>query len=311
MTTIKFNYALYRNDQAEERMYVDQILRHQEYLEIKEELYCPGLGCDAKLSLTRLSNGTNYLRKHKSYQHSESCDYLESDEVGEKSTTEYISENGRMTDEGISRRKRSAMDTLKEYLNPSDPVGEDSKPKRKYIKKKETNEKSEVKFATRVIYDPDAEIIQKSDKNGGTKVMETRFYERMPFQISINDSNKNLKTSAVIEDFIFDESNRYVEIKTSLENVKVKFILPEAFFNNSRSRLVPDELMGYLKTISDYMAKSDKEIFLTTMCQSQRINLEDITLWIFEPEFMSFQTRNGDEFTSLTNFVIAIQTKSI
>lgn len=311
MTTIKFNYALYKNDQTEERMYVDQILHHQDFLEIKENLYCPGSGCDARLSLTRLSNGTNYLRKHKSYQHNESCDYLESEEVVEKSTIEYISENGRMTDDGISRRKRSAMDTLKKYLNPSEPAREESKPKSKPIKKKETNEKSDVKITTRVIYDPDAEIIQKSDKNGNTKIMETRFYERLPFQISINDSNKNLKTSSVIEDFIFNESSKYVEIKTSLENVKVKFILPEAFFNNSRSRLVPDELMGYLKIISDYIAKSGKEIFLTTMCQSQRINLEDIKLWIFEPEFMSFQTRNGDEFTSLTNFVIAIQTKLI
>lgn len=311
MTTIKFNYAVYKNDQTEERMYVEQILHHPEYLEIKENLYCPGSSCNAKLSLTRLSNGTDYLRRHKSYEHSENCDYLELGEVTEKSITEYISINGRMTDEGINNRKLDAMKTLIEYLNPSTTPREDAPPKRKPKKKKVPEEKVETVQGVKVIYDPTADIVKKDDKDGNTKTLETRFYKRMPFQISVKDSNKNIKTSAIIEEFIFNESDTQVEIKAKLEDVKVTFVLPEAFFNNSRSRIVPAELMNYLKIISEYIEESNQEIFLTTMCQSRKINMKDIALWIFEPEFMSFQTREGAKFITLTSLVLAIQTKAI
>lgn len=311
MTVIKFNYAVYRNGQTEERMYIEQILHHQEFLEIKENLYCPGSGCAAKLSLTRLSNGTDYLRKHKSYKHSENCDYLELGEVTEKSITEYISINGRMTDDGINNRKLDAMKTLDEYLNPSELPREDTIPKRKPKKKKGPEEEVETNIGVKVVYDPDAEIVKKSGKDGNTKTLETRFYKRLPFQISVKDSNKNIKTSAVIEEFIFGESDTHVEIKAKLEDVKVTFILPEAFFNNSRNRLVPEELMNYLKIIGEYIEKNNQEIFLTTMCQSRKINMEDIALWIFEPEFMSFQTRGGAKFITLTSLVLAIQTKAI
>lgn len=74
---------------------------------------------------------------------------------------------------------------------------------------------------------------------------------------------------------------------------------------------MPDELLNYLKIINEYIQKENKEIFITTMCQSQEIDLKDLTLWIFEPEFMSFQTRNGQKFATLTSLVIVIQTKSI
>lgn len=308
---MKFSYAVYKDEETEIQMHVDELLRHPDYLKIKMNLYCPGEECNAKLSIIRLSNGTDYFRRHRGYNHSETCGYLELDQVPVKSITEYVTENGRMTDDGINRRKQDAMRTLDNYLNPQIPIKEEIKPKNKPRKVREPGEETEINIGTKVVYDPNAEIIEKDTKNGDRKILETRFYSRMPHQISIKDSNKNLKTSAVLDQIIFSESNLYVEIKASFENISLKFILPEAFFNNSRTRLMPDELLNYLKIINEYIQKENKEIFITTMCQSQEIDLKDLTLWIFEPEFMSFQTRNGQKFATLTSLVIAIQTKSI
>ncbi|WP_205630758.1 hypothetical protein, partial [Enterococcus pernyi] len=87
--------------------------------------------------------------------------------------------------------------------------------------------------------------------------------------------------------------------------------LPEAFFVSNERRLQVDDLIEYLSIIKKYVKAHSNYLFLTTMCQSRELDMEDITLYILEPDFMSFQTLDGKDFSTLTSVIAAISTKAI
>ncbi|HFM7022537.1 TPA: hypothetical protein ACG9W6_000929, partial [Enterococcus faecium] len=80
---------------------------------------------------------------------------------------------------------------------------------------------------------------------------------------------------------------------------------------SNERRLQVDQLIEYLSIIKNYVKKHPNYLFLTTMCQSRKLDMEDIILYILEPDFMSFQTMDGRDFSTLTSVIAAISTKVI
>lgn len=304
---MKFDEAVFRLDDVEEIIILEEIPRRDNFLEIIQNIYCPDPHCDARLVFNRKSTGKNYLSKHKSYEHDLDCGLYDDEVKTVKSITEYTEVNGGLTEEGKKRRKREAMKVLREYLNPPEPKPKNSN--KKNPPKKKTTESTETRQGIKVKYDPSGEIVQENSGNGDIKVKEPPFYERLPHQLSVKDSGENLRTSAIIKEVkIFKSDNPQAEIKTTFGDIHLTFVMPEPFFLGNERRLSVDQLIEYLYIIKKYVELHPNNLYLTTMCQSRKLDMEDIILYVLEPDFMSFQTENGRDFGTLTAVIAAIST---
>ncbi|MBO0445567.1 hypothetical protein JZO78_04355 [Enterococcus ureilyticus] len=309
---MKFDEAVFRLDGVEEVILLDEIPRRDNFLEIIQNIYCPDPHCDARLVFNRRSTGKNYLSKHKSSDndHDIDCDWYNDDVKTVKSITEYTTVNGGLTEEGKKRRKKEAMKALRDYLDPPEPKPKN--PNKKPTPKKKTTESTETKRGIKVNYDPNGEVVQENTENGDFKVKEPSFYERLPHQLSVKDSGENLRTSAIIKEVkIFKSDNPQAEIKTVFGDIQITFVMPEPFFLGNERRLSVDQLIEYLEIIKKYVEAHPNEIYLTTMCQSRELDMEDIILYVLEPDFMSFQTKDGRDFETLTAVIAAISTGAI
>ncbi|MFK4757273.1 hypothetical protein WKI11_12195 [Enterococcus avium] len=307
---MKFDEAVFMLNGSKEMINLEDIPRRKNFLEIIQNIHCPDPNCEARLVFNRKSTGKNYLSKHRADEHDIDCVFYEDKIKPVKSITEYTEVNGGLTDEGKKRRKKEAMKALRDYLNPPEPKPKD--PNRKPTPRRKTTEATGTQQGIKVNYDPNGEVIQQNSDNGDIKVKEPPFYERLPHQLSVKDSGENLRTSAIIKEVsIFDTNGPRAEIKTNFEDIKITFAMPEAFFVANERRLQTDQLIDYLSIIKKYVEKHSDYLFLTTMCQSRELDMEDIILYVLEPDFMSFQTKDGRDFDSLTSVIAAISTSVI
>ncbi|MFL2095551.1 hypothetical protein [Marinilactibacillus psychrotolerans] len=168
----------------------------------------------------------------------------------------------------------------------------------------------EVKIGIKVNYDPNEQLLLDNFEEG-TKFMEPYFHERLPHQISEKDSHKNLKTAILIEKIILNPEKKYGEIRGTFENVYVTFILPEVFFSESSTRINSSELFDHLNILKEYIERNPNTIYLVTLCQSQKINLNKIQLYIWKSNFMSFYTEKRQKFHDLRSLTLSITTKYI
>ncbi|MFC7054408.1 hypothetical protein ACFQOY_13735 [Enterococcus alcedinis] len=105
-----------------------------------------------------------------------------------------------------------------------------------------------------------------------------------------------------------NSSNPNAEISASFGEIKLTFVMPEVFFQGNERRLDTNQLISFLEILKNYIQQKPGNFYLTTLCQSRKIDLEDLVLYVLEPDFMSFQTKSGIKYSSLTDMVIAIST---
>lgn len=308
----KFEEAVYRKNGIEKVIPFEEIIKQKDYEDTINNLFCPHPGCFAKLQYNQKSNDGDYLSKKIGYSHNEKCP-LNEENILVKTISFIQEENGRLSNEGIDRRKDEAMDTLDDFFSPPEPKEKKTYKPRKNKKEADDGEEDatiEIKRGRKIKYDPEADIVSV-DPESEVKTYEPPFYKRYLHQITVKDKGKNLKTSAKIERIVVNEQRERAQIYGVFENVKVIFEITPTFFTNSRRGLVASELAGYLRILKNYIESSKKELYLTTLCQSHDINPSNLILFIYEPDFMGFQFIKGRRFKNLTDVVIAIQTKII
>ncbi|MGM0175431.1 hypothetical protein [Enterococcus sp. DIV0800] len=306
---MKFDGAIYKKNGEEEFVSLNNIDSRVDYLDVVDNLFCTGGGCEAKMTYNKRTTGP-YLSKHKAYEHTESCPYHENETVTAKSVTEYMKELGRTSNKGIKKRKKELMSDMDAYFSSKESGEEPKTDKRPTPKKKKAKDGSTTaNIVTKVEYDVEGEIIDTS--NPEKKVREPTYYKFLPHQISAKDVNKNLRTSAFIQSVMVKENGKYAEILGEFENKKIRFVIPETFFQDSRRNIAPDILESYLFDLKKFVDENDVKLLITTLCHSTTIDLEDLTVYIYEPDEMGFQFVNGRKFERLTDIVIAINTKAI
>lgn len=307
---MKFERALHINQEEQRMILFDDIIHEENFEEVIEQLYCPHEGCEAKLVYNRRSTGKAYLSKRKGVSHISGCDY-ENDGVTERTAAIYIEENGRLSNTGIMRRKKDAMNALDDLLEPlKDDEKKAKNTPRARQKTVNSNSSDESKVIIQIKYDPNSSSVSGSENDRGENVYEPPFLQRNLHQISSKDAGKNLKTSAKIDSIMVDEANNQASIFGSLNGQKVTFVLPPAFFSNP-IEVNADQMQEFLKILERYITSDSRELYLTTLCQSIDINMDDLKLFIYEPSFMAFQFIRGRKFKSLSDVVAAISTKAI
>ncbi|AKZ47317.1 MULTISPECIES: hypothetical protein [Enterococcus] len=310
---MKFEQAVYINGEESRTIQLRDIILEKNFETIIENLYCPYGGCNAQLVYNRRADGNNYLSKRIGVSHIEGCEY-ESGTIPVKSVTFFLDENGRLSDKGISRRKTDAMKALDDFIDPPKELPRKATKPRPIRQKKGGNEsgdaKIEEKIARRIKYDPNAPIIDV-DSEDDVSIYEPPFLQRNLNQISTKDAYKNLKTSAKLKKIVVNENENRAKIYGSLLNQQVIFELTPDFFTDTRRRIAATQLMEYLQILNKYITSKDVALYLTTLCQSHEINIEKLSLFIYEPDFMSFQFIRGSRFKRLSDIVVAINTKAI
>lgn len=306
---MKFDGAIFRKNGIEEFIPISKIQTRKDYPVVIKNLYCPGGGCEAKMTHSKRATGS-CLSRHVSYKHSEACPYFENETVTAKSVTEYVKDLGRTSDEGIQKRKKDFMNDIDEYFRSKESAEEPKADKRPTPKKKRAKDGSAtINVVTKIEYDVEGEIVDTSNQE--KKVREPTYFKLLPHQISAKDVNKNLRTAAFIQSVVVKENGRYAEILGEFEDRKIRFVIPETFFKDSRRNIAPDILEGYLSDLKKYVEENDVKLLITTLCHSTTIDPEDLTVFIYEPDEMGFQFVNGRKFERLTDIVIAINTRAI
>lgn len=310
---MKFEQAIYRNDKEIRILQLRDIISENNFDTVIENLYCPHEGCYAKLVYNRRTDGNNYLSKRIGASHVDGCAY-ESGTSPVRTVTFFLDENGRLSNKGITRRKNDAMKALDDLVDPP-AVGprKPTKPRpRPRTKDDEENGevKVEEKIARRIKYNPNAPIVDVS-LDDEVSVYEPPFLQRNLHQISNKDAYKNLKTSAKIENIEINKNDNRAKIMGSLEGQQVTFELPPDFFTDTRRGIASSQLIEYLQILKEYIFSKKVSLYLTTLCQSHEIDIDKLVLFIYEPDFMSFQFIRGRKFKSLTGVVAAISRNAI
>lgn len=307
MIFIKFEEALLLTEKENVIISLEEISRRRDLSEILQSFYCPDENCDARLTYNRRTKGA-YLSKHKSATHSSECLLFSEEIKRQKEMAEYHEVKGRLSEGGLKRRKRISSQMFRNYLNS--PEKTESKPKRKKpTPRTKVDEDTVQQITTKVVYDSESEVVKKE---GEEKVREPRFYQIYLHQLSETDSWKNITTGAYINGVKLGTLEKpYAEISGYFEGQKAIFVLPEAFFVNNKRGLSVQQLLGYLNALSDYVEKNPESILIDTLCQSEEIQLDNLFLYIPEPDFMGFLTVAGSTFSTLSDLAVAIASERI
>lgn len=308
---MKFNKAVYVNGNKTELLDIDEIAKRVDFVSVVSHIYCPGKDCKAKLVFKKVRTGKYYLSRQPTYHHGENCDYLSEPIFKERALTTYIEINGNISTKGINRRKNEGLEVLDEFLHPELKKNKRRNPSRtiSILEKSDHNINERPKI--KINYDPNAGVVTSQTMNGEGKIQEPPFFWRLPSQITKKDSNKNLKTAGKITKITIGSDERSCEIQTKLQGVSILFKLPESFFEGNLKRTSADQLVNFLKILEQFIEKKHTEIYLVTMCQSQVIDENNIVLYVLDPEFLSFLTKDERKYNSLTKVAVAISSKML
>lgn len=307
MIFIKFEEALLLTEKENVIISLEDISRRRDLSEILHSFYCPDENCDARLTYNRRTKGA-YLSKHKSAIHSAECLLFSEEIKRQKEMAEYEEVKGRISEGGLKRRKRVTSQMIKNFLNPPEKTERRTKRKRPTPRTK-VDEDTVQQVTTKVIYDSDSDVIKKE---GEGKVREPSFYQIYLHQLSETDSWRNITTGAYIDKVSVGTLEKpYAEISGYFEEQKVIFVLPEAFFVSNERSLSIQQLLEHLKALKEYIENNSDNLLIGTLCQSKEIELNNLLLYIPEPDFMEFVTKGGSVFPSLSDLVVAISSERI
>lgn len=206
----------------------------------------------------------------------------------------------KLSNSGKSRRKKDAMKAFRDLINPIK--------KRSHVAYQTFVDGLEIANASYIGYSSKKKSVNKSNELEGKAIREPRFIEKFPQNLSEKDSWKNLRTTAEIKSINITDTDRVkAEIKAELSDVNLTFVLPEEFFLNDNQQNIVEGLTESLMIINNYVKSNSSALYLTTMCQSKKLDLNNIELYIADPDFMAFQTIDKD-FDELRSVTVAITT---
>lgn len=286
---VKFSQALYSKNSESRFVEVERIPHQNNYDDFVKHLFCPDENCDAKLIYARTRVG-GYLKKQKGIEHNENCAYAY-DKIRVVSETDYIEINGNLSGKGISRRNKNMSKRLRDYFNPPDETKVANSGKKKSTRSKKDSDDSnskDVKPGVRIKYDPNSVVSKEEVEKNGLKIREPAFISVFIHQISERDSNKNLLTVGLIKDVVLNKEQSSATINVVFENVKATIYLPQAFFSNSIRGVTKEQLFGYIDVLGEYIRTNPDSLYISTLCQTHKIDIENIALYVYDPDFPSF-----------------------
>lgn len=276
-----FNEALYKKDNEDNGVLLtpQQIKEHPDFISIRELLYCPEIGCSARLIYTnRMPKG--FLKAISIQDHSAEC-WHHTNQEKERQAKKRILANGPLTDEGIKTKKKGLEKFLLGHLSP--PNTTNTKPNNGTNKPKTPPRtiNGDNPSETIVVVDPgNSSGVSESELDPSFKRKEPPYYSYAINELSSKHSNKNIKTFAEIKDIMVNDYSVY--LTASYNDTAVTFILTEDFF----SGINRDQTITFLKDIVTF--SKQQTVYLAVLCQSNVIKPSAIKLYVHDIRNLSF-----------------------
>lgn len=302
----KYIYAIHKGEGIQSQLTVEDLKRHKDFINIKEHLYCPGEGCNARIDYRE--SGKGFYAKRRNDDHSLTCEYLEDGVVGARKIDVVARISGELSSKGIEQKHKYGLEGLKEYLNPQPQndsgITDGSKKKGK---KKTTSTEKPQKVA---IIDPKAEQSEGDLDvlDDSIKTKEIPHVRRLLHRVSEKDITANINLIGEVDSINLSDQTHGV-ITGSLGGVKGKIDLPEVFFVGHQS-YNSTQLYNFLNIINDYIQRTEEIIHFIILCYPYELDKQPLEFSCFDPEAVNFIIK-GTRRASIQILAAFIQTESI
>lgn len=223
--------ALFRNGLAEEIITLESITHHEDYLFVKEHLYCITPGCKCRILYIPEGIKSAYFKKWKGDQHHKECPYFTESIYGAKSRR--ISEKlvSRLSDSHVSKILK---DTFKRF-------NETEEERAMRLKKQKLNARirKNILVAKQSLVEPeDITMNAPTTALNGKDAREGEKNPKVPKRMSIlafrlTDIEQTLSTVGLLKSVFISEELSVLTITDLYERIEFKILLEEAFYENS------------------------------------------------------------------------------
>jgi hypothetical protein len=222
--------ALFRNGLAEEIITLDSITHHEDYLFVKDHLYCITPGCKCRILYIPEGIKSAYFKKWKGDQHHKDCPYFAESIYGAKSRR--IAEKAvfRLSDSHVNKILK---DTFKRF-------NETEEERAIRLKKQKLNARirKNILVAKQALVEPDditnsAPTTSLNGRDGREGEKKPKVPKRMSIlAFRITDIEQTLSTVGLLKSVFISEKLSILTITDLYERLEFKVLLEEAFYEN-------------------------------------------------------------------------------
>ena len=223
--------ALFRNGIAEEIITLDSITHHEDYLFVKDHLYCSTPGCKCRILYVPQGNKSAYFKKWKGDQHHKDCPYFTKSIYGAKSKRFAEKTISRLSDAHISKILK---DTFKRFNET-----EDERRERLKMQKLNARVRKNVLVAKRELEQAeDITIRVPTTPLNGNEVRKGEKNPKVPKRLSIlafrlTDIEQTLSTVGLLKSVYISDELSVLTITDLYEQLEFKIVLEKEFYENN------------------------------------------------------------------------------
>lgn len=223
--------ALFRNGLAEEIITLESITHHEDYLFVKEHLYCITPGCKCRILYIPKGIKSAYFKKWKGDQHHKDCPYFVE--------SMYRANSRRIAEKTVSRLSDSHVSKiLKDTFKRFNETEEERTMRLKNQRLNARIRKNILVVKNSLEETDDIKISVPTTSLDGNDVRRGEKNPKVPKRMSIlsfrlTDIEHTLSTVGQLKNIFISEKLSVLTITDLNERVEFKILLEEAFYENS------------------------------------------------------------------------------
>lgn len=249
--------ALFRIGNVSEVVTLESIAQHEDYIVIKDNLYCLTPNCNCKLIYIPQGKKVAHLKKWKGYKHIEVCPYFIDTDQNGRPRRVLGTTVSRLRDEHISKIKKDVYDKLTESDEDRNArlVRQRVKARKRRNSIVETQERLELddKVVNQATTSLNGDSLREGERNPPVK----RRISILDFIFA--DIGTTVGTGGILTDIKINEKNAVMTIADLNKLSTFNLFLEEVFYSNSGL-----DIDSMLKTL-DSIHSSKEEIIVTAV----------------------------------------------
>ena len=225
------NRALFKNGNAEEIITLESIAHHEDYLFVKDHLYCVTQGCKCRILFIPKGIKTAYFKKWNGDQHHKECPYYVESLEGSKARRIVEQKVTMLSDSHISKILK---DTFRRFHET-----EEERNHRLKMQKINSRVRKTLLVGNQARENPEDVIVTiPTTSLEGTRVRYGEKSPKVPKRLSIihfriSDIGQTLSTIGLLKRIYISENLSILTITDVNERLEFQIILEETFYENS------------------------------------------------------------------------------
>lgn len=223
--------AIFRNGLEEEIVTLESITHHENYLLVKDNLYCAVTGCNCRLNYIPEGLKVAHFKKWKGDNHSEDCPYYKETIEGAKSIRIAGKTVSRLSDNHI---RKVLIDTYKKFNETEEEKSERLKKQNENYRKRKNKvieRQAALEFEDVIISLPTTSLDVNEVREGERNPTVRKRLSILDFEFS--DIGLTLSTIGFLDNMTLDEKYSTLIITDDYSRLTFTIFLEEVFYANS------------------------------------------------------------------------------